>query len=268
LTENIRYIVREAKEDKDGAKLAQILSECFFPVTQRQVRQWMQRAKKDPAGSTTLVCEIDGEAISQVSIDFKELHLGEGVYIKTGGIAGVCTGSDQRRKGLMTSLMQQSLDYIKNKGVSTSALYTALSLPAHRIYLRFGFSDVQTWPFHVKILDFPYAFRTWLRILNRYVKMSRIAQKTLQNWNRSVVFELGKVGTHSFRYNGNRFRRLPKPPKFADIILALSPETFYRIMWGALKFGEARQTGKVRVKKGDEADLEMLRKVLIRIWDD
>lgn len=256
------------QEGKDEAKLAQILSECFFPVTQRQVRQWVHRAKKDSAGSTTLVCEVDGETISQVSIDFKELHMGEGVYVKTGGIAGVCTGSDQRRKGLMTNLMQQSLDYIRSKGVSTSALYTTLSLPAHRIYLRFGFSDVQTWPFHVKILNFPYAFRTWLRILNRYVKVSKIAQKTLQNWKRTVVLELGKVGTHSFHCNGNSFQRLSKPPKSADIIIALSPETFYRIMWGALKFSEAILTGKVHLMKGDEADLEMLRKVLIRMWDD
>jgi len=78
----------------------------------------MKRAKRDPSEGTTLVCEVGGEVATPVGIEFKELHLGEGVYVKVGGIAGVCTGSDYRRKGLMTNLMQQSLEYIKSKGPS------------------------------------------------------------------------------------------------------------------------------------------------------
>ena len=155
MEERPKYIMRERQEGKDDVKLAQILSECFGPITSRQMRRWIQQAE-----GKNFVIEIGGEVVSQVEIDLKELHLDEGIYVKTGGIGGVCTCSDYRRKGIMTNLLQQSLTYIKNSGISNSALYTGLMLPAHRIYHRLGFCDVQRWPFYVKYLDYPYVFRT------------------------------------------------------------------------------------------------------------
>ena len=165
--------MREARKGKDEAQIAQILSECFGPVTPRQLRRWL-----DKPGVKDFVCEVEGKTVSHIDIEFKDLHLGEGVYLKTGGIGGVCTCSEYRRKGVMTDIMQQTLDYIKNTGVSNSALYTGLMLPAHRIYERSGFCDVQTWPFYLKILDFPYVFRLWLRDLNRSIKTSRNRQNS------------------------------------------------------------------------------------------
>lgn len=263
MEERPKYIMRERQEGKDDVKLAQILSECFGPITPRQMRQWIQQAE-----GKNFVLEIGGEVVSQVEIDIKELHLGEGVYVKTGGIGGVCTCSDFRRKGIMTNLLQQSLTYIKNSGISNSALYTGQMLPAARIYRRLGFCDVQRWPFYVKYLDYPYVFRTWLRDLNRYLKSSKIAQKTLQNWNRTIVFELEKIGAQSFRFHNGHFQNVPKLPKSPDIVIATNVETLTRIMWGDKKFEDAVKTGKILVKHGSEADLNMLRKVLIRIWDD
>lgn len=265
----MQYLVREGQEGKDEVKLAQILSECFDPVTPRQVRRWLRQAKKSSAGwSRFFVGEVDGEVVSNVSVELKELHLGEGVYVKTGGMGGVCTCSDYRRKGIMTNLLQQCLAYVKNSGVSNSSLYTGLVLPAYRIYQRFGFCDIETWPVYIKVFDFDYVFRTWIRDLNRHLKFSKIARRTLQNWNRSVIFEFEGVGVQSFRFRHSRFQRLAKPPRSADMVIATSVETLIRVMWGAIKFEDAIKTEKMQIKKGGNTDLQMLKKILIRIWDE
>jgi len=265
----VKYLVREVQEGKDEVRLAQILSECFDPGTPRQVRRWLRQAKKHSAGwSRFFVSEVDGEVVSNVSVELKELHLGEGVYVKTGGIAGVCTGSDYRRKGIMTNLLQQCLAYVKNSGVSNCSLYTGLALPAHRIYQRFGFCDVETWPVYIKIFDFDYVFRTWIRNLNRHLKASKIARRTLQSWNRSVIFEFEGASVQSFHFRHGRFQRLSKPPRSADIVIATSVETLIRIMWGAIKFEDAIKTEKMQIKKGSDMDLQLLKKILIRIWDE
>lgn len=263
MEERPKYIIRDWHEGKDEVKLAQILSECFGLTTPRQVNRWIRKS-----GGKTFVLEVDGEIVSTVGLEFKELHLGESVYLKTAGIAGVCTCSDCRRKGLMTDLLAQSLTYIKNSGVSNSALYTGLMLPAHRIYQRFGFCDVQTWPIYIKFLDFSYYFRTWLRNINRNLKVSKIARKTLQGWNCSVIFELKTVSAHSFRFDRDRFRRLSKPSKSADIIIVTNPETLIRIFWGAIKWKNALEAGVIKVKQGNEADIRILRKIMTGIWDD
>lgn len=265
----MQYLVREGQEGRDEVKLAQILSECFDPMTPRQVRRWLRQARKSSAGwSRFFVGEVDGEVVSGVAVELKELHLGEGVYVKTGGIGGVCTCSDYRRRGIMTNLFQQCLAYVNNSRVSNSSLYTGLVLPAHRIYQRFGFRDIETWPVYIKIFDFDYVFRTWIRNLNRHLKSSKIARTTLQNWNSSVVFELEGVGVQSFRFRHGRFQRLSKPPKSADVVIATSVETLIRVMWGAIKFEDAIKTEKIQVKKGSDMDLQLLKKILIRIWDE
>jgi GNAT superfamily N-acetyltransferase len=255
--------MREARKGKDEAQIARILSECFGPVTPRQLSRWL-----DKPDIKDFICEVEGETVSHIDIEFKDLHLGEGVYLRTGGIGGVCTCSDYRRKGIMTDIMQQTLGYIKNTGGSNSALYTGLMLPAHRIYERSGFCDVQTWPFYLKILDFSYVFRLWLRDLKRGVKASRIAQKTLHDWNRTVMFHFEEFGVQSIRFSHGHLQRMHKPPKNADIVIAASLETLFRIMWGEIGFEDARKAGKIQVEHGTEADLQMLRKILIRIWDE
>lgn len=255
--------MREAQKDKDETQIAQILSECFGPVTPRQLTRWL-----DKPDVKDFVCDIEGKIVSHIDIEFKSLHLGEGIFLKTGGIGGVCTCSESRRKGIMTDMMQQTLDYIKNTGLSNSSLYTGLRLPAHRIYKRSGFCDVQTWPFYVKILDCAYVFRRWLRDLNRAVKVSDIAQKTLHGLDRVVVLELKELGVQTLRLHNGHFQRLAKPPKFADIDIATSWETSLRIIWGELKFEDAIATEKIRVRKGSESDLRLMKKILTIIWDD
>jgi len=74
-------------------------------TTRRQVRRWIRQAKKDSTGSSEFfVAEMDGKVVSHVSVELKRLHLGEGFYVKTDGIGGVCAFSDNRMKGIMTNL--------------------------------------------------------------------------------------------------------------------------------------------------------------------
>lgn len=267
MSKEAEYVVRKVELNRDEARLAQIFSECFEPATQRQVQRWLRRANKASAGwFRSFVAEIEGEVASNVTVELKELHLGEGVYIKSGGIAGVCTCSESRRKGIVTNLLEQCLKYVENSGVSNSSLYTGIMLPAHRIYTRKGFINVEKWSAYVKILDCAQYFRSWIRSLNRYVKSSKIAQETLQNWDRCIVFELAER-TICFRFKHGRFKVLSKPPRSVDIAIITTTRTLARIMWGGEEMRKALETQKVQVKKGTEADLQILRKILTGIWD-
>lgn len=264
----VRYLVRENQENKDESRLANMFSECFGPTTQREVRQWIRRNKADSAGLfKSFVAEVDGEVISTVSVVSKKLHLGEGVYVQSGGISGVCTCSDFRRKGIVSNLLQLCIEHVENSGVSNFSLYTGTLLPAHRIYMRKGFRNVETWCAYVKFLDFDRYFRRWIRRLNRYVKFSKIAQKTLENWDRSVVFEL-EDETQCFRFRHGRFQVLSRLPRSIDITIATTVETLAEVMWGAIVMKMAVQKGKMRVKKGTKEDLKTLRKILTGIWDE
>ncbi len=255
--------MREARKGKDEEQTARILSECFGPITPRQLSRWL-----DKPGINDFVCEINGRIVSHIDIEFKSLHFGEGVYLKTGGIGGVCTCSECRGKGVMTAMMQQTLDHIKSKGVSNSTLFTGSRLPAHRIYQRYGFCDIQTWPAYVKILDFAYVFRRWLRDLNRTVKASNIAQRNLQGWNRVIILELKEIGPQTVRVHSGHFRRLTTSPNSADLEIAASWESLLRIIWGGLEFDDAIANSEVRVKTGTELDLLMLKKILSGVWDE
>lgn len=141
LPKETKYLVRNCKKG-DEVRLAQIYSECFGPTTPRSIKKWHRRVGILP--EHTFLGEVEGKLVSSVTLEFKKLHLGEGLYLKTGGIAGVCTDSDYRRKGIVTNLMKQALSYAKQSGVSNSALFTDLDIPAHRIYSRLGFIDIET----------------------------------------------------------------------------------------------------------------------------
>jgi recombinational DNA repair ATPase RecF len=164
--------------------------------------------------------------------------------------------------------MEHGLTYGDTMGFSNASLYTSLLLPAHRIYERLGFSDIETSPAYIKFLDYDFYFRRWLRDFNRYIKTSNIAKRTLQNWDRSIVFELGKTGTYAFRFRQSRAQRLSKPPKSAHFYFKTDAETLARIMFGEIELENAVKTGLIRLKKGTEADLKILRKILLGIWDE
>ena len=267
-------LVRTAEEGKDEADLARITSECFGPVTPRTMRRWIHREKKNASGQDRFfVAEVDGKVVSNVSVAPRKLYLGEGVYVKTLGVLGVCTCSEYRKQGIATNLLQQALAYADKAGFSNTTLYTGILIPAHRIYQSLGFRDIEKTTKYVKYLDYDYVFRRWVRWCNHYLKHSIIAQKTLQNWNRSVVFNLGNEGVKGFRFRNGRFQRLSKPPRTADILINTSVESLTRVMSGAYEFGSnvlenAIKTGQMQVRRGSGSDLKILNKILVGMWDE
>jgi predicted N-acetyltransferase YhbS len=267
-------LVRSAEEGKDEADLAQITSECFGPITPRRMAKWMHHEKKDASGQDRFfVAEVDGKVVGNVAVAPRKMHLGEGVYARTLGVLGVCTCSEYRKQGIATSLLQQALAYADKVGFSNITLYTAILIPAHRIYQRLGFRDIEKATRYVKYFDYDYVFRRWVRWCNQYLKHSIIAQKILQNWNRSVVFDLESEGVKAFCFRNGHFQRLSKPPRTADILIDTSVECLTRVMSGAYEFGSnvlknAIKTGQMQVRRGNDSDLKILNEILVGVWDE
>jgi len=265
LQKDTKYLVRNYKKG-DEVRLAEIYSECFSPITARIVEKWHRRA--GILQEHILIGEVEGKLASSVVLEFKKLHLGEEVYLKTGGIAGVCTGSEYRRMGIMTNLLKQALNYTRQTGISNSALFTDVDISAHRIYSRLGFVDVTTEKSFIKYLDYPFVFKQWIRRRNRLLKYAKIARRKLQGWEKSVVIELVDIGRLCFRFKRGRFQTLKKPPETPDIIISTDVPTYTRVSVGAIEWEEAVKTGKLVVEKGGPADMEMLKRILKWIWEE
>jgi len=265
LEKPVQYVVRNFKKG-DEPQLTKIYSECFGPTTPRLLQQWYRRNKTQP--NQIFVGAVEDKPVSAVEYVFKDLHLGEGVYSKTGGISGVCTDSDYRHKGIVTNLMKLALDSAKNSGVSNASLYTGLDFPAHRIYLRFGFIDIMTWRTYIKYLDYPTIFAKWVRYLNRTYKDTKLAQKKLQGWEKSITIHLKQVGALSFKFRKGHFQKLKKTPKAAGIEFSTDLQTYAMIMRNVLKWEDAVKQKKLVVKQGETADIEMLNRILHWSWSD
>jgi ribosomal protein S18 acetylase RimI-like enzyme len=261
----VQYVVRNFKKG-DEPHLARIYSECFGPTTPRLLQQWYRRNKTQP--NQIFVGAVEDKPVSAVEYVFKNLHLGEGVYSKTGGISGVCTDSDYRHKGIVSNLMKLSLNSAKNSGVSNASLYTGLDIPAHRIYLRFGFIDIMTWRAYVKYLDYPAIFAKWVRNLNRFYKDSKIAQRRLQGWEKTVLIRLKAIGNLAFKFKKGHFQRLKTTPKTADIEFTIDLESYAKIVRNVLLWADAVKQKKLVVQKGEASDIDMLNRILHWRWDD
>lgn len=261
----VQYRVRNYRKG-DEVAIAKIMSECFGPTTPRQLREWNRRGEVKP--EDIFLGVVDGKPVSHVNLEFKELDHGESVYLKTAGIAGVCTDSEYRKKGIVTNLMKLALNRGQRRGVSNASLFTGLDLPAIRIYQRLGFVDVMTWRTYTKYIDFPSVFAKWLRQLNRSVKDSKLASRKLKGWEKSVVIQLKEVGTLTFRFKKNRFQRLKKPPKLGDVEFSTDLQTYIKIVRSVVQWEDAVKEGKLAVKRGEPADIEMLKRILHWRWED
>ena len=250
----------------DEVCLAKLFSECFGPTTPRQLSEWL--GKSEVAPEDIFVGVVDGKLVSHVNVEFRRLDHGEGVHLKTAGIAGVCTDSDYRRKGTMTHLMKHALESARQKGVSNASLFTGLDFPAVRIYRRFGFIDIVTWRTYIKYVDYPAFFARWLRVVNRCLKCSKIMARKLEGWEKSVVIRLKEVGALSFRFRRGRFHRLKEPPKHPDVEFYSDLETYARIVHGAIQWDDAVKEGKLRVSIGETADVKMFRRIVLWRWDE
>lgn len=261
----VQYAVRNFLKG-DEVALCKIFSECFGPTIPRGLMEWYRRL--GVRHEDIFIGVVDGKLVSAVELVSERLHHGEGVYVETAGISGVCTDSDYRHKGIVSNLMKIALEQSKARGLSNASLYTGLDIPAHRIYERLGFVDILTWRMFIKYLDFPAVWTRWVRQLNRSLKGSKIAMRKLQGWERSVVIRFKDVGVLSFRFKKNHFQRLAKPPKLADIEFSTDLETYMRVRRGVVQWEDAAKTRKLKVIHGDAGDIGMLKRILGWNWED
>ena len=261
----MRYKVRNYVKG-DEIAVAKILSECFGPVAPRRLVEWYRRNDVHP--EDTFVGIVDGKLVSSVDLVSKGLHHGEGAYLQTAGVSGVCTDSDYRCRGIVSNLMKLAFDKSRQRGLSNASLYTGLDNSAHRIYERLGFVDVMTWRTYMKYMDYPFLFARWLRELNRSLKDSKAAVKRLEGWGKSAKIVLKDVGTLAFRFKKNHFQRLAKPPKRTNIELSTDLETYAKIRRGVVQWEDAVKDGKLSVIKGEPTDVEMLKRILRWKWDE
>lgn len=85
--------------------------------------------------------------------------------------------SEYRNQGIATSLLQQAIAFSDKAGFSNTSLYTNILIPAHRIYERHGFRDIEKVTRYVKYLDYDFVFRRWVRWCNHYLKHSNIVKR-------------------------------------------------------------------------------------------
>ena len=260
-----KYSVRNYKKG-DEIGLAKILSECFGPITPKQLLQWYSRERVDP--NDVFVAEADGELVSTVEIISRKLLVGEKIYLRTGAIAGVCTDSDYRKKGIATNVMRRALDLKKSKGVSSASLYTELDNPARRVYERLGFIDLTAFRTFIKYLDFHSFFTNWIRLRNRRLKDSKIAKRKLEGWEKTIVIYIKEVGALSFQFKKGRFRVLRKIPKRVDIEFSTDLQTYTKIWWNVLPWEKAVKDKRLILKQGESKDLELFRRFLNWRWED
>ncbi|MDP7976120.1 MAG: GNAT family N-acetyltransferase [Thermoprotei archaeon] len=86
------------------------------------------------------VAEEDGKIVGHVQVVERELHFGK--FVRTAGIANVCTDPEYRKMGMATDLMRFVMEQV-SKEYCLAGLDTGYGSSAHRIYRRVGFS-----PFH------------------------------------------------------------------------------------------------------------------------
>jgi GNAT superfamily N-acetyltransferase len=259
------YRVRNFQKGDETA-IAKLFSECFGPMSTSTIRRWHRIARV--RAEDVFLGIADNKPASHVSIELMQLHHGENVYLKTAGIGGVCTDSDYRKKGVVTNLMNLALAHAQREGFSNASLFTGITIPAHRIYLRLGFVDVLTTRFYTKFIDYPFVFSRWIRYINRSLKDSKVAARKLEQWQKSVVIRLKEVGSLSFRLKGTRFQRLDKLPKQADVDFSTDLQTYTSIRRELVKWSDAVKARKLVVNRGEPVDIEMLNRILTWSWSD
>lgn len=92
--------------------------------------------------NSTVYALKEGERIGQVVVEDIDLHWAEGVYVKVGGIAGVQTKEEFRRRGIASQMMREAKMFAAERGYSVSAVSTNMGNVARRLYSKSGYVTV------------------------------------------------------------------------------------------------------------------------------
>lgn len=182
--------VRESEVDE----LIDLLCTSHDPRGHERYRGYIEG---DPTWrpSHTLVVEIDGRLVSALRIWDRHVHLGS-TPVRMGGIGGVTTHPDHRRRGLATRLMRHTAGHLRDDGYDLGLLFSAI--PA-RFYLRMGWSCVPLLGFRAELPESPSPGRPGLEV--RPFDESR---------------DLGETAALYQRHNAGRSGTLLRPRPYWD----------------------------------------------------
>ncbi len=148
--------VRESELDE----LIDLICAVHNPAGHERYRGYI---KGDPTWcpAQTPVVVVGGRIVSTLRIWDRWVHLGA-TPVRMGGIGGVTTHPDYRRRGLATRLMAHAAEYMRDDGYDLGLLFTMI--PA-RFYRRLGWSCVPLMGFHAKLHRPPPPVRPALEVL-------------------------------------------------------------------------------------------------------
>ena len=103
----------------------------------------------DPTWRTSQspVVVVDGRIVSTLRIWERRVHVGA-THFRMGGVGGVTTHPDYRKRGIATRLMEHAADYMRDDGYDLGLLFT--EIPAG-FYRRLGWCCVPLTGFHAEL---------------------------------------------------------------------------------------------------------------------
>ncbi len=93
------------------------------------------------------IAEVDGKIVSHVWVAERPVFYRGQVVLPMGGIGGVGTLPEYRRRGLATQLLQDAIAYMERKGHAISMLFTGIN----PFYARLGWADFPEWRFQLQV---------------------------------------------------------------------------------------------------------------------
>jgi predicted N-acetyltransferase YhbS len=136
------FVVRHV-QPADYRAAGYLVAQVYFEDEHRRQQAfdfWVNRQPNEPGFdySNHRVGVLDGKVVSYAEVRPYTLRYGR-VKLRVGGVGGVCTHSDYRRRGFASAVLQDALAYMAEQG-----LHLALLDGVRGYYDRFGFSPV--WP--------------------------------------------------------------------------------------------------------------------------
>ncbi|GEM_PF-6494091 len=254
-----RVVVRTASE-RDAVGLARIFTDAFGPTSPADVRRGMRR-RDSP--QEYLLGVVDGVPAATLVIQYREL-LVDGARIQTGGIAGVATRWEYRRRGLATRLMREAIRRVRARGISNTTLFTARSLPAIRIYERLGYSETAHWRIFFDVrrpvawVARRFAYRA------RWLRRTAFGRDVLKGWRARVL-----LATPTWRatitFDGRRFTVRPGRRGRPDITMRGGSEAVLDSFGNRLAYDRNVRAERISVR-GEPDALSAWRRLLTLEW--
>ena len=146
--------------DSERDELIDLLCAVHNPEGHERYRGYIEG---DPTWhpSQTPVVVVGSRIVSTLRIWHRWVHLGS-TPVRMGGIGGVTTHPDYRRRGLATRLMAHAAEYLRDDDYDLGLLFT--EIPA-RFYRRLGWCCVPLMGFHAELHRAPQPGRSTLEVL-------------------------------------------------------------------------------------------------------